>query len=744
MNKRIASIAAVLCAAALLAGGIARGEEEEPGAARPLNPSPSLFGSVKKDIEGTAPSESLAETDRLVCENSRLALYLDEEAFIVKILDKQGDYVWSSSATENELASMTGTWRRFSQAFLTMDYFNANGASLRSSARFDKAAADLLCTEDGLAATLTFREPDATARVYLSLTEDGFKVRIPDEEIVFNKPDHRLGKLYVLPFLGSAYSNTIPGYFFIPDGCGALMRFDEPKTYNSSTLLRIYGPDVSVQAPAAYQNGLAPTPTKNLQFPVYGAVHGSNQNGFLGVVTGGETYAGFEVSPAGVKIDFHWMSPVFLYREQYRQSTGSGTGFDVIQKTPNTVNAEVTYTLLSGDDANYAGMASAYRRHLLASGGLPDKAAPSDHIPVYIQALMADQAKSLFGRSTKVFTTLQDVTGWVDCLREQDIGSLVLSLYGFEQGGYSGGKAGSYKLEGGVGGEKELQALYGKLNTPGSGLLLSKEFSRAYENQAKKSGFLYAINRVFTTTPDTGFLFGSRYYLDAAAVSKSVKAYAGLPEYKRNAALPGLGSTLYSNFKEGREMSRAAMLEETKANLASLRESSGILALEAPAAYSLAYADMIYNTDMQHSRYVFETDTVPFAQMVTGGHIPSFSPWQNLSAGGDAAVLQMIDYNVYPAYLLTEASSEEFAQCHTNDVYSSRFDDYLDEIARVYAVVDPVLREVSGASVTSRTCPADGVSVVRYDNGKTVIVNYTDTVFSLDGTDVPAMRAVCV
>ena len=191
-------------------------------------------------------------------------------------------------------------------------------------------------------------------------------------------------------------------------------------------------------------------------------------------------------------------------------------------------------------------------------------------------------------------------------------------------------------------------------------------------------------------------------------------------------------------------MSRAAMLEETKANLASLRESSGILALEAPAAYSLAYADMIYNTDMQHSRYVFETDTVPFAQMVTGGHIPSFSPWQNLSAGGDAAVLQMIDYNVYPAYLLTEASSEEFAQCHTNDVYSSQFDDYLDEIARVYAVVDPVLREISGASVTSRTCPADGVSVVRYDNGKTVIVNYTDTVFSLDGTDVPAMQAVCV
>ena len=744
MNKRIASIAAVLCASALLAGGLARGEDGEPDAVRTLNPSPSLFHSVKQDIEGSAQSESLAETDRLVCENSRLALYVDEDAFIVKVLDKQGDYVWSSGAAENEQQFMTGTWRRFTQAFLTMEYYNANGASLRSSARFDKARANLQYTADGLAATLIYREPDASARVYLTLTEDGFKVRIPDEEILFNKPDHRLGKLYVLPFLGSAYADSIPGYFFIPDGCGALMRFDEPKTYNSSTLLRVYGTDASVQASAAYQDGLAPTSVKNLRFPVYGAVHGYNQNGFLGVITNGEAYSGFEISPAGVKIDFHWMSPVFIYREQYRQATGSGVGFDVIQKTPNAVDAEVTYTLLSGDSASYAGMASAYRQKLDQSGELPAKQEPAGHIPLYIEAFMADQVKSLFGQSTKVFTTLEDVSGWVDRLQDEGIRDLILSLNGFERGGYSGGKAGSYKLQGGVGSEKELQALYGKLNVPGSWLLLSKEISRAYDKQAKKSGFLYAINRVFTTTPDTGYLYNSRYYLDASTVAKLADAYAALPDYKRNAALPGIGSTLYSNFKEGREMSRSAMLDATRANLDTLRKASGTLALEAPSAYALSYADMIYNTDMQHSRYIFETDTVPFAQMVTGGHIPSFSPWQNLSAGGGNAVLQLIDYNVYPAYLLTEAASEEFDHCHTNDIYSSRFDDYLGEIARVYSLVDPLLSQVSGAAVTNRTCPADGISVTRYDNGRTILVNYTAAAFTLDGVTVPAGQAVCI
>ncbi|HIW73870.1 MAG TPA: hypothetical protein H9684_06070 [Firmicutes bacterium] len=746
-GKRLLGAAALLCAAAFLAGSAALGEEGDGGGAadsRPLSPQASVDYTVKKDMEGTAESEQLLDTDRLVCENDRLALYVDEEEFIVKVLDKQGDYLWSSGAAANEAQSMTGTWRRFSRAFLTMDYFNATGASLRSSARYSRETAGLVYTEDGLAATLRFQEPDASVRVYITLTDEGFTVRVPDDEMVFNKEDNRLARLYVMPFLGSAYADSIPGYFFIPDGCGALMRFEEPKTYNSSTLLRVYGADASVQAPAAYRDGLAPTPVKNLLFPVYGAVHGYNQNGFLGTITGGETYAGFEISPAGVKIDFHWMSPVFIYREQYRQSTGSSEGFDVVQQTPNAVNAEVTYTLLSGEDASYAGMANAYREQLAAQGALPGRQEALEHIPLYVQAFMADQAASLFGTSTRVFTTLEDAADWAARLREAGIPNLLLSLHGFEKGGYSGGDAGSYALEGRVGSEKELEALYNTLNVPGSGLLLSKEFSRAYEGQYRRSGFLYAINRVFTSTPDTGNLFSSRYYLDAPTVSRLVDSYAGLPAYKRNAALPGIGGALYSNFKEGREMTRAEMLAATQENLRALREASGLVALEAPSQYALAFADVVYNVDMQHSRYIFETDAVPFAQMVTGGHIRSFAPWLNLGAGGNNAVLRLIDYNVYPAYLLTEASSDEFVNCHTNTVYSSRFDDYLGEIREVYAQVDAVLAQVSGAAAVGRSCPEDGVSVVRYDNGRTVLVNYNGYAVQAEGVTVPAGKAVCI
>ena len=103
--------ASLLGVAALLTGSAVLGAEDEAEEIAPLLPEASYDYTVKKDIEGTAQSETLLETDRLVCENDRLALYVDEEEFILKVLDKQGDYLWSSGAAENEAQQMTGTWR---------------------------------------------------------------------------------------------------------------------------------------------------------------------------------------------------------------------------------------------------------------------------------------------------------------------------------------------------------------------------------------------------------------------------------------------------------------------------------------------------------------------------------------------------------------------------------------------------------------------------------------------------------
>ena len=46
-----------------------------------------------------------------------------------------------------------------------------------------------------------------------------------------------------------------------------------------------------------------------------------------------------------------------------------------------------------------------------------------------------------------------------------------------------------------------------------------------------------------------------------------------------------------------------------------------------------------------------------------------------------------------------------------------------------------------GSSIISRDIPQDGISVVGYDNGKTIVVNYTDSAYTYQGTTVGAQSA---
>ena len=59
-----------------------------------------------------------------------------------------------------------------------------------------------------------------------------------------------------------------------------------------------------------------------------------------------------------------------------------------------------------------------------------------------------------------------------------------------------------------------------------------------------------------------------------------------------------------------------------------------------------------------------------------------------------------------------------------------------------YNFVNDCLSRVRGSSMVSRAVPVDGVSVVAYDNGVTLVINYNDQAYSYGEMEVPAMSAV--
>ena len=127
---------------------------------------------------------------------------------------------------------------------------------------------------------------------------------------------------------------------------------------------------------------------------------------------------------------------------------------------------------------------------------------------------------------------------------------------------------------------------------------------------------------------------------------------------------------------------------------------------------------------------------MPFLQLVLQGTMELYAPYSNFSFYTDSDVLRMIDYNVYPSYVLSSEPSFLLADTNSRDFYSTEYNLYEDSIVTTYEKVNTALGSVLGARWIDREVVENGVIVNYYDNGVMIIINYTDEIISYDGVDV--------
>jgi hypothetical protein len=97
----------------------------------------------------------------------------------------------------------------------------------------------------------------------------------------------------------------------------------------------------------------------------------------------------------------------------------------------------------------------------------------------------------------------------------------------------------------------------------------------------------------------------------------------------------------------------------------------------------------------------------------------------------------MVDYNVYPSFLLTKESSAKLDDTALQYIYCSQYDNLEEAVNVYYNFVNESLKQVAGQSIENREIVSEGVSKVTYSNGKTIYVNYTNVDVTVDGIEVP-------
>jgi hypothetical protein len=729
--RRIIQVVLIACC---LFAFMAQPLQAAPGSALPSSPLPRPFD--RQHWEWV--NQEIPDTYQHIAENALFALYANPETLAFKVLDKRSGYIWHSNLDELEEGDrLNRTWTAFARSGISIDFLDQKALSKRASITNTEHAIEFTLTEQGFDAAVTFVEPSISMLVVVRLEEHGVSVEIPFSGIRQNNPQFRLGDVYVYPFFGATRYDQIPGYMFIPDGSGSLIRFRRETKAKNMFYGRYYGSDLGMLTELPWDPNI--NRAYRLSLPVLGMVHGEKENAYIAIVEKGASYGELHVHPAGVTTNFNFMHNTFIYNESFFQATNrSGAGVTTLQRQTNMFDVKIQYRFLTREDSDYVGMARSYRQYLIEQGRLKQTTFPTGNIGIRLEFLAGEKERVLLWDRFIPMTTISQME---EILNALEIANPDIIYYGWQPKGASSMPPQHLKLERSVGTTAQLRSFIAKVSASGG------KFSLYYDPQAaiwQEKG--YSSRRELAMSITNSNLLGynrfkRNYYFNYDAVNRRYAALSKgvFTELNAGFALDGIGSSLYSDFKQGSEVNREAAILGYQSILA---KNPGRTSFYAPNDYLFEAMDAYYDMPLASSGYIYTTDDVPFLQIVLSGMVPYYGSALNFSSNTRDDLLRHADYGVYPSFFLTHEATAKILRTRSNWIYSSSYVQWSEEVSRTYQWLNHLLGPVTGAEIVARETVAPGVTATTYSNGKKIIVNYRNTTYTNDGISINGKNAV--
>jgi hypothetical protein len=680
----------------------------------------------------------IPDTFDLVAENEIFQLYVNETTIAFKVLDKRSGYVWHSNLDEKgEDDRLNRTWTAFAQSGISIDYLDQGAISERASITNSEHTIDLRRVDQGFEASVAFTVPSITLVVIVTLEDHGVRVEVPFESIKEDSPDFKLGMLHVYPFFGATRDDSVPGYMFLPDGCGSIIRFNSTTKADNMFYGRYYGVDLGMLTTLPY-DPMVNRPF-NISIPVLGMVHGEKENAFISIVEKGASYGEIRAHPAGIITNFNFLYNTFIYNESYFQATNrSGAGVTTLQQQTNAFNVVIHYRFLTQDESDYVGMARGYQQYLVEQGVLQSNAAQPGDIGIRLEFLGGEKEHILFWDRSIPMTTISQMA---DILADLEISNPEVVYYGWQPLGASSMPPSSLRLDRHLGDAEQLRELVDTIAAQGGNFYLYLDPQAALVDESGYSP-RHDLAMSITNFNLMGFNRGKvNYYLNFDALTEH---YDGLSEevfteLGAGLALDGIGSMLYSDFKRNNFLNREEAISAYQSLLA---DNAGSTSFYMPNDYLFGTMQAYYDIPLTNNGYIYTTDTVPFLQIVFAGYIPYYGTALNFSADMQSDLLKHVDYGVYPSFFLSHDVTAKILNTRSSWIYTSSIEQWSQEIERVYAWLNNLLGPVRGQNIIARQVLEQGVVATTYANGLQIIVNYNDTSVSVDDLVVGGKDAV--
>lgn len=681
---------------------------------------------------------------KLVTENEAYALYMREQGLSVIVYDKAAGTCMESAVSYDD-GKNNAQWMGAMQSALVLNLIYSNVDTQQADLINDDVTQEITYTDRGFSAKVYWNKYKLGMTLEVTLNEDGITARIPDESIV-EDGDTYIGTIALYPYLGYSYLDEKEGYMFLPDGNGALIYLDDKEgRFNTGYTGIVYGTDVgfvdSDTTRLWWERYEMVNEANNVLAPVFGMAHTSEGIAYLAVVEEGEQRAAIEASPNGVSIDYNRIYARFTERRLYTQPTSNNStsgSFKLVEADRSHSDLQVRYLFLNGDQANYCGMANAYRNYLLESGFL--KVLP-DEYRTRVDFLGTEREAWIVGTSSVVMTTVEDIKEIYADLEQAGVKELLSVYKGWQKGGLYNLPITGYKADSEIGGTKKLTELMKDAQAEGIKMYLYSDAMRINPTEQNATfNVVKKINKRKLEEETHKDVYDRFMWLTPAKtgnlLDKFVKSYT--KSGVSGLALGGITDNLYSYNYSGTFYTRHQCAESYYNTVAKVDESTDLV-LEQPFAYLWDHTESFLDMPLYTSSYIFEDESVPFLSIVLKGIMPVYSEYVNFEANKQEFFLKMVETGTCPSFYITKESAADLIYTNSSDIYSSEYNVYRDDIISYTKELEAVHEKTAGASIVRHEIKGNGVTVVTYDNGVKIYINYSTESQSADGHTLEGM-----
>lgn len=686
-------------------------------------------------------------TYRKCAENDSYIMLVDDRLGNIGIKNKSTDYIWWSSplgASRDKIATplLSNELRSSSILRYGVPEKRSNNNVLRSGTEdCEITVSDI---NGGVRVTYSYAKAGFKYPVEYTLEADHLKASLKVSEIEETAAANIATEITLMGSFGAA-SDQEDGYFVIPDGSGALVRFNNNKTTVTNAYAQsVYGSDVTA---VPTNRG---TVSEQIYLPVYGIV--KDDNALMVVASKGDSNAYLSARVSGQSnSSYNLCAFTFVLRgtDTFYMSGSINDKLTVFESgNIKSDDIELRCYPISKDGADYVDVAECYRNYLMREEGVTVKTTAGE-APMYVDLYGGTQKKKpILGIPV---TMKQPVTRYdeaVDILTElKNYGAedIVVSYNNWTNDGINSKVDTGAKPSGKLGGKSGFNKLTSFIDENGFELYPVSDNRNYYSGNGYSSfsdtcvRISGSYSRIVSYDRAYGIPDGFKKNMSLLSPSFFGEVYGEVAKNYSDRGLTGVSvgnitTSLYGDYGK-KNISRYTAMTMAEESFGRLNSglSNGILA-DCANAYALPYVSHITNVPMSSSRFDIFNEDIPFYQLVMHGIVPYSTTAVNADADSETLLLMAAATGSYLSYDMIYEETSTLKDTEYDVLYYANYRNWAETAAAEYDLLKPIYEDTADSTITGYTVENSGDLVTtEYSNGTVVQVDFAARTIEFNG-----------